>query len=141
MASIETLTALAGGSKDDLSQYEELPEDLKGALQEMAVEQKKDALKSAAREIMSILDASKNVQKMHIEEVRRLRVAEASSMRAIKAINTAREYAKETNNWLPLAILAGSVSTYRMTDEQRKLSTVPEGWTPKSKVETPPSAA
>jgi hypothetical protein len=121
---IQTLLNLANNTanKDDLSQYDELPEGLKEAMVELAAEQKKSDMKAAAAEILGLLSSAKKKIEAEVFLIRNLRRQVEESKTRIEELERAKAYAEATSNFVPLASM---FSPLMLRSDQEDLSKIP----------------
>lgn len=137
---LNALVTLAGGSKsDDLSKHMPMIGSntrLAEALQRKMDKNAEEAIEEAAESIMEIIATCNNKIAKRVANVRSLRMQEKQEMREIKKLERACAYGNETNNWLPLAILSGTIGTYEVKDQTgKKVLQVPDDWKPAVAVE------
>jgi hypothetical protein len=126
---LSSLRTLAGEQKDEFSQYESLPSDLKAAIQEQLQETKAAATKEAAKEILGLLSLSKQSMETRVADIRHVRRQATAIEQSIKNLERAQKFGMETNNWIPLYIAVHG--TYDVGDIPDKLRVVPDDWEPK----------
>lgn len=124
----KNLAAELGVSLDGLDFAEELAEIQKEAL--------KEARKEAALKVMDLLRGKNKAIGYFVDELRVLRAKERQLKARIQEVERAEAYAKETNNWLPLALLLpagqGGISAREISsDVDTKLLEIPKDWQPK----------
>lgn len=121
---IQTLLNLANNTanKDDLSQYDELPEGLKEAMVELAAEQKKSDMKAAAAEILGLLSSAKKKIEAEVFLIRNLRRQVEEGKTRIEELERAKAYAEATSNFIPLASM---FSPLMLRSDQKDLSKIP----------------
>ena len=102
---VNDLIVLAGGTngKDDLSKYDQLPDNIKDALKRKMAARQEEASENAAEEIMQILDRSESVVEDHVSQIRNHRRRIDGLKSDLESIDEAKEYGLKTNNFLPLA--------------------------------------
>lgn len=125
----ELMTEL-GLTSDVLSDSE-----FSSALQELQNEEKKQAMKQAAKQVIELLKLSGMRTQGIVEEIRHIRRREKMLLACVKQIELAKQYASETNNYIPLMVAAeynNPVTQRRMIAELPDKATIPEGWTPKN---------
>lgn len=91
--------------KDDLAELDiqmDLPEDIGRHLAEMQKEEKEQASKEAAREILQLLKATQESVLTEVESIRSARRLEAKAKSRIAAIQIAKAYGNETQDYRPL---------------------------------------
>jgi hypothetical protein len=103
--------------------------DLREALQDMQATQKKEAAIAAAKEVMGVLNAAETVIEDNVGNIRSARSIVENSKARIASINRAKAYGLETNNFVPLGILIGSIYEHHV--ENKELTKVPSDWAPK----------
>ena len=74
------------------------------ALKELQEEDRKEAMKNAAKEVIDLLKHTKSSIDQLVTEIRCVRQREKKLLSAVKQIQLAREYAAETNNYIPLLV-------------------------------------
>ncbi|MCK9234692.1 MAG: hypothetical protein M0R77_00090 [Gammaproteobacteria bacterium] len=125
--------------QDDLSHHTSsfnlLGDELKEALNEAKAEQRKAVMREAVNEIIKLDQKYEACVKANVENIRAARKAEAQSQVRLKELNRAKQYAMETQNFLPLAFLLGVLGSNYSIDAV----TIPEDW--KSVAETPKKKA
>lgn len=127
---LSTLRAFAGGGFDDeFKHVGQLPTSVKEALQKKLDKQKEEAAGEAADQIIGILKSFDTSVEVHVEAVRSLRKREKAELERLAKLNRAKDYALETNNYLPVAALLGQLSRYDL-EEAGDLAKVPEAWEP-----------
>ena len=73
-------------------------------LKEMQEEDRKKAMKNAAKEVIDLLKHTKSSTDQLVAEIRCVRHHEKKLLGDVKRIQLAREYAAETSNYLPLLV-------------------------------------
>jgi hypothetical protein len=119
----------------EMEEFGSLQPDIQEALVEMQEEAKKTAAKSAAAEVMKLLEQSNKSIETFVTGIRTLRKQIDNNKAAIETWARAKGYGLETSNFIPLAILAGQIHVSAV--ENQDLTKVPEGWKPAIKAETP----
>lgn len=99
------------------------------AVREALEEDRKTAVKAAAREVVSLIKSADAKKLALINEVRSIRLKEKELLAKLKNIDVATEYGNSTSNYLPLAIQVGNVS--RIPADVQHLTKVPENFTQK----------
>lgn len=114
--------------------------DIKDALAELQIKERKESAQAAAREIVDLLKASENSIEHYVREIRSARRMEEAAKKSIEEFNRAKTYGLETNNFIPLGLLTGHVYLHQV--DNKDLMKIPEGWKPKAKVDAggPPDA-
>ena len=106
-------------------------------LKEMQEEDRKKAMKNAAKEVIDLLKHTKSATDGLVNEIRCVRQREKKLLAAVKQIQLAREYAAETNNYIPLLVALQYDSPRSQAALQADFGEkayVPENWKPKSSV-------
>ena len=107
------------------------------ALKEMQEEDRKKAMKNAAKEVIDLLKHTKSSTDQLVAEIRCVRHREKKLLGAVKQIQLAREYAAETSNYLPLLVALQYDSPRSQASLQADFGEkafVPENWKPKTVV-------
>lgn len=127
------LVQLAGAEINDeySSNLNSMPVELKQALQEQREAERKALYAEAAKLIMGIFKRTEEKIAQEVQEIREARQREAKAKARIADIERAKQYAEETNNYLPLALLCGTMVIRSNTVNSEKFS-VPMEWKPKS---------
>ena len=105
------------------------------ALKEMQEEDRKKAMKDAAKEVIELLKLTKSVTDTLVSEIRCVRQREKKLLAAVKQIQLAREYAAETSNYIPLLIALQYDSPRSQASLQADFgdkACIPENWKPAS---------
>ena len=105
------------------------------ALKEMQEEDRKKAMKNAAKEVIDLLKHTKSATDGLVNEIRCVRQREKKLLAAVKQIQLAREYAAETNNYIPLLVALQYDSPRSQAALQADFgekARVPENWKPDS---------
>ena len=111
--------------------------ELSAALKEMQEEDRKKAMKNAAKEVIDLLKHAKSSTDRLVAEIRCVRHREKKLLGAVKQIQLAREYAAETSNYLPLLVALQYDSPRSQASLQADFgekACIPDGWKPKSSV-------
>ena len=114
------------------------------ALKELQEEDRKKALKNAAKEVIDLLKHTKSSTDQLVAQIRCVRHREKKQLSAVKQIQLAREYAAETNNYIPLLVALQHDSPRTQAGLQADFgekACVPENWKPASAKPTTRSAA
>ena len=114
------------------------------ALKELQEEDRKKAMKNAAMEVIDLLKHTKTSTDRLVAEIRCVRQREKKLLSAVKQIQLAREYAAETNNYIPLLVALQYDSPRAQGGLQADFGEkafVPENWKPASAKPTTRSAA
>ena len=114
------------------------------ALKEMQEEERKKAMKNAAKEVIDLLKHTKTLTDTLVNEIRCVRQREKKLLAAIKQIQLTREYAAETSNYIPLLIALQYDSPRSQAALQADFgdkACVPENWKPASAKPVARSAA
>ena len=114
------------------------------ALKEMQEEDRKKAMKNAAKEVIDLLKHTKSSTDQLVAEIRCVRHREKKLLGAVKQIQLAREYAAETSNYLPLLVALQYDSPRSQASLQADFgekASVPGNWKPGSAKPTTRSAA
>ena len=106
------------------------------ALKEMQEEDRKKAMKNAAKEVIELLKHTKSSTDQLVAEIRCVRHREKKLLGAVKQIQLAREYAAETSNYIPLlvALHYDSFNQASLQADFGEKACIPDGWKPKSSV-------
>ena len=107
------------------------------ALKEMQEEDRKKAMKNAAKEVIDLLKHTKSSTDQLVAEIRCVRQREKKLLNAVKHIQLAREYANETSNYIPLLVALQHESPRTQMSLQADFGEkafVPENWKPKTAV-------
>ena len=107
------------------------------ALKEMQEEDRKKAMKNAAKEVIDLLKHTKSATDGLVSEIRCVRQREKKLLAAVKQIQLAREYAAETSNYIPLLVALEYDSPRSQASLQADFgekACVPVNWKPKSSV-------
>lgn len=106
--------------------------DIGAAIKQAQVDADKKSAEAVAQTVIAITQSAQaNVESM-VAKVRSLRAQERNELKKIREINNAAQYAAQTGNYIPLAMLTGS-SAYDFgldIDEDKALLTVPKDWAP-----------
>ena len=108
-----------------------MPEELKKALEEQREAERKALYAEAAKLIMRLFKRTEEKIAQEVHEIREARQNEAKAKARITDIERARQYAEETNNYLPLALFCGILAIPSSTVDSEKFH-VPAEWKPKS---------
>ena len=103
------------------------------ALKELQEEDRKKAMKNAAKEVIDLLKHTKTSTDRLVAEIRCVRQREKKLLSAVKQIQLAREYAAETNNYIPLLVALQYDSPRDQGGLQADFGEkafVPENWKP-----------
>lgn len=100
--------------------------DLESALKELQVNEDKAKAQSDAKIIFDLLKNVQNSIDTRVAALRNLRKSADAEKAKILSLDTARAYALETKNFLPLVTLVEGTLAGISAEE----STIPEGWTP-----------
>ena len=105
------------------------------ALKELQEEERKAALKGAAKEVIGLMKSVKEQMDDIVKQIRSVRSKEKFLLSAIKNMQRAQEYAYETNNYIPLVVAL----QYEYPSRQATVigsfgakATIPEDWKPKT---------
>ncbi len=112
-------------------------------LKEMQEEDRKKAMKDAVKEVIDLLKHAKSSTDQLVAEIRCVRQREKKLLAAVKQIQLAREYASETNNYIPLLIALKYDSPRNQAGLQTEFgekACIPENWKPASAESTTSSA-
>ena len=138
-----TLLKLAGINNDqDL--YKELgiaSDDLNNtefgaALKELQAEETKAVIKEAAKEVLELVKQSNEMTARLVNELREIRRQEKMVLAGIKQIERAKQYAAQTNNYIPLLVAKEIIrpAVHRsLCLQYGDLAVVPADWEPKAK--------
>ena len=105
------------------------------ALKEMQEENRKKAIRGAAKEVIELLKHTKSSTDQLVAEIRCVRQREKKLLGAVKQIQLAREYAAETSNYLPLLVALQYDSPRSQASLQADFgekASVPGNWKPAS---------
>ena len=105
------------------------------ALKELQEEDRKKALKNAAKEVIDLLKHTKSSTDRLVAEIRCVRQREKKLLAAVKQLQLAREYAAETNNFIPLLVALQYDSLVNQTTLQSEFgekACIPDNWKPAS---------
>ena len=105
------------------------------ALKELQEEDRKKAMKNAAKEVIDLLKHTKSSTDLLVSEIRCVRQREKKLLSAVKQIQLAREYAAETNNYIPLLVASQYDSPRTQAGLQADFgekACIPENWKPAS---------
>ena len=137
-----TLLKLAGiNDKNEIMAELGLTEDtivnseFSAALKEMQEEDRKKAMKNAAKEVIDLLKHTKSATDGLVSEIRCVRQREKKLLAAVKQIQLAREYAAETSNYIPLLVALEYDSPRSQASLQADFGDkayVPDNWKPAS---------
>lgn len=108
-----------------------LPENIQEALKEQLADEAKVAAKSAAKEIMTTFKAHDQSVEYLVKELRNIRKREQGLKDEIEALNRAKAYGIETNNFIPLAIMTGNLYSHQV--DNKDLVSIPKDWKPVEK--------
>lgn len=81
--------------------------DIRTALAELQAEEKKNAARAAAKEIMTLIQMTEQVKLGEIQKIRNARSIVEYSKQKLAAIEEATAYATSSNNYLPLCVALG----------------------------------
>lgn len=123
---IISLIALAENVNDDLTPAT-VPANLRDAFERAATKRREETQERAVQTIMELMDRSETTTNQLVSHLRSLRRQEKLVRQKIEEIETARQYAEVTSNYIPWCSLVGLSIPY---DTDLKLLKVPEGWTP-----------
>jgi len=141
---LATLVSLANKDKqtDEATEFglENMSEEIKAELQEMIVKDRKDVVRKAASEILSVLRTTKAEEDVLVSQIRTARASIVTAKAKLDEINRAKAYAKVTDNYIPLACLSHSL-TSEVFKIDRSVRLIPDGWTPTSIPLVEPPAA
>lgn len=98
------------------------------ALREQILQEKKDAAKNAAKEVLVLLKNTEQRITEEVETLREMRARVAWQMSRIKKLNEARDYGMETNNFLPLAMFASPDLSLKKLLHSTEMYAVPKDW-------------
>ncbi len=127
---LTTLKAFAGKTEaDEYKNLTSLPESVKEALSKKILKQQEASAEAAADQIISLLKTNDSVVETHVEAIRSLRKRVEREKAILEKVNAAKNYAMETNNYIPLAAVLGQLRLSEL-DEAGDLAKVPEGWVP-----------
>ena len=139
-----TLLKLAGVNEENelmaelgLSDDTIVNSEFSAALKEMQEEDRKKAMKNAAKEVIELLKHAKSSTDRLVAEIRCVRQREKKMLAAVKQIQLAREYAAETSNYIPLLVALQYDSPRNQAGLQADFgekACIPDGWKPKSSV-------
>jgi hypothetical protein len=116
-----------------------MPVQLREALEEQRKQESKEAYTKAAKMILNIYKDAEEFIAQEVRCIREARAKEQSAKDKIAKIKRAKAYAEATNNYLPLAHLAGCLHVSSGVDKSKLF--VPEDWVaPLEKAETPVAA-
>lgn len=100
------LKALAGaGVQDEFADIQGVPEELKNALKEQVATENREKYARMAKNLLQILRASDDTKRELVEELRATRAKERELLAKIGDLESATTQAKETSNYLPLALM------------------------------------
>ena len=105
------------------------------ALKEMQEEDRKKAMKNAAKEVIDLLKHTKSSTDQLVAEIRCVRQREKKLLGAVKQIQLAREYGAETSNYIPLLVALQYDSPRNQANLQVEFGEkayIPENWKPTS---------
>ena len=127
------LVQLAGAEIHDeySSNLSSMPVELKQALQEQREAERKALYAEAAKLIMGVFKRTEEKIAQEVQDIREARQREAKAKGRIADIERAKQYAEETNNYLPLALFCGIMVIPSGTVNSEKFH-VPAEWKPKS---------
>ena len=114
------------------------------ALKEMQEEDRKKAMKNAAKEVIDLLKHTKSNTDQLVAEIRCVRQREKKLLSAVKQIQLAREYAAETNNYIPLLVALeynSPCAQAALRADFGEKACIPENWKPASAKPTTRSVA
>lgn len=112
-----------------ISKSEVEPTSLKQAITDQLKLRDDQYLKNAASLIIDLMDDAQGSIDSMVSKVRAVRRTESQLVSRIKLLDQAKSYGAETTNYLPLMILLGHVDPSKV--ENKALTVIPEGWTPK----------
>jgi len=87
--------------------HDGLSQEIAEALREIRIEDRKAAVKAAAIEIMNVVTEAERKKACLVDSIRAARATEKKALESLKEIDRAKEYAQLTDNYLPLAMVAG----------------------------------
>lgn len=121
---VEDIIALASQSTEDSSSmYDGLPENLKELIkEELDIEQRKKA-RSSARQIVSWLTRAEEEMTQLKRRLAAIRREEAAVKAHIVRLGSTVDYAKESNNYVPMLINLGMVNPRDFPPELREVKT------------------
>ena len=96
------------------------------AVREALDEDRKNAVKAAAKEVVTLIKSSATKKLDLINEIRAIRLKEKELLAKLKNIDAATEYGNQTSNYLPLAVQVGGVT--RIPADVAHLTKIPEGF-------------
>lgn len=133
---VEPLVLLADTSARQV--YQDLGVAMEGTdfaieLKELQDEDNKERRKNAAKEVLKLFKAKQETVQREVRNIRDYRRQEAAAKARLEQLNRAEAYGKETNNFLPLALMTGSLGIgWRAgSDVETRLLEVPKDWVPK----------
>lgn len=107
--------------------------DIKDALADLQAQERKESAQAAAKEIVDVLKLSNIQIEYQVGFIRDARRQEEAAKKKIEAVNRAKAYGLETNNFIPLGILVGEIYPHHV--HNKDLIEVPKDWQPKAKAE------
>lgn len=99
------------------------------AVREALEEDRKNAVKAAAREVVSLIRSADAKKLALINEIRAIRLKEKELLAKLKSIDIATEYGNTTSNYVPLAIQVENVG--RALGDYQSLTKIPENFNQK----------
>lgn len=104
--------------------------DFAAELKELQDEDNKERRKNAAKEVLKLFKAKQDSIQREVRNIREYRRQEATAKARLEQLNRAEAYGKETSNFLPLALLTGSLGL-GWSGVEPGLLEVPKDWVPK----------
>jgi hypothetical protein len=129
--SIDSLVTLAGkdGSDSDLQKYEKLPQNIRDALKEEMEENRRNASKQVAKQLVEILNFAEDKKKRNVQRIRALRAEERKLKQELDTIDQAQELAESEANFIPLCNTLGLIhgsELRRLIHEHPDVLEIPE---------------
>jgi hypothetical protein len=121
--------------ENEVEDFNGLQEDIKAALGDLQIAERKSIAEKAAKDIMSTIVLANNQIGQQVTNIRSYRKYVADAQTKIAEIKKAKAYGKATNNFVPLAILLGTISEHSVDNKELlKIdeSKLPEGWDAKA---------
>lgn len=137
---VEPLVLLADTSARQV--YQDLGVAMEGTdfaaeLKELQDEDNKERRKNAAKEVLKLFKAKQEAIQREVRNIRDYRRQEATAKARLEQLNRAEAYGKETSNFLPLALLTGSLGLGLVREVPGNLLEVPKDWEPKPEASKP----
>jgi hypothetical protein len=113
--------------------------DIKDALADLQAQERKESAQAAAKEIVEVLKLANSQIEYQVGFIREARRQEEAAKKKIEAVNRAKAYGLETNNFVPLGVVVGTVYPHQV--HNKDLIEVPKDWAPKPKLDLQASIA